>query len=123
MPISAEWITPGHIVRMTLTGSVTLDDMAAMREVLSGLLAETPAKLHYLLDLRGLEQVTDKILQFILSKHGSLRSIKTGCIAVVGGTEAQQLIIGSAGLALHLTIGYFEDEYDALTFIAESTAD
>lgn len=123
MPLNGSWITPGHIVRLTFTGNVTMDELAAMRDELSGLLAETLVRLDYVLDLTGLEQVADKALQFILSKHGSLRNVKTGCIAVVGGTEAQRLIVGSAALALHLTVGYFDDEYDALTFIAESTAD
>ena len=122
MPISASWVTPGHIIRLTFTGNVSINDLAAMRDELTSILAEIPIRLDYVMDLRELEQVTDKVLQFILSKHGSLRSIKTGCIAVLGGTEAQRLILASAALALHLTIGYFDDEYEALQFIAESTA-
>ncbi len=123
MPINASWITPGHIIRLTFSGNVTVNELAAMRNEMGLLLSETPVRLDYVLDLLGLEQVTDKVLQFILSKHGSLRNVKTGCIAVIGGTEGQRLIVGSAALALHIPIGYFEDEYDALTFVAESTAD
>lgn len=122
MPISASWVTPGHIIRLTFTENVNINDLASMRDELTAILAEVPFRLDYVLDLRGLEQVTDKVLQFILSKNGSLRSVKTGCIAVLGGTEAQRLILASAALALHLTIGYFDDEYEALQFIAESTA-
>src|SRR4051812_42856352 len=123
MPINASWITPGHIIRLTFTGSVTVDDLATSRGELTSALAETLFRLDYVLDLRDLEQVTDKVLQFILSKYGSLRSIKTGCIAVIGGTDEQRLIVGSAALALHINIGYFDDEYAAIEFIAESTAD
>jgi hypothetical protein len=120
--MNASWIAPGHIIRLTLSGQVTINDLAAMRDELTLVLAETPVRLDYVVDLRGLEEVTDKVLQFILGKHGSLRNAKTGCLAVVGGTKDQQLILSSAALALHLTVGYFDDEYEALQFIAESTA-
>jgi hypothetical protein len=123
MPIIASWITPGHIIRLTFAGNVTADDLATSRSELASALAETHTRLDYVLDLSELEQVTDKVLRFILSKDGSLRSIKTGCLAVVGGTDAQRLIVGSAALALHINIGYFDDDYAALEFIAESTAD
>src|SRR6266567_943978 len=99
MPINGSWITPGHIVRLTFTGNVTINDLAATRDELSMLLAETPVRLDYILDLTGLEQVTDRVLQFILSKNGSLRNAKTGCIAVTGGSEPQRLIVRSAALA------------------------
>src|ERR1044071_9903862 len=105
VPIKASWITPKHIIRLTFTGSVALYDLTSMRGELTLILAETPIRLDYVLDMRELEQVTDKVLQFILGKHGSLRNAKTGCIAVIGGTEAQRLIVGSAALALHIPIG------------------
>jgi hypothetical protein len=122
MPIKVSWIAPGHIIRLTLIKNVTLDHLAVVRDELTLALAETAFRLDYVIDLRGLEHVTDKVLQFMLEKRASLRNVKTGCIAVIGGTEAQRLILASAALALHLTIGYFDDEYEALQFIAESTA-
>jgi hypothetical protein len=122
VPISVSWITPGRIIRLTLSGNVTLEELAGMRDEVSVALTETSVRLDYILDLRDLEQVTDKVLHFILSKHGSLRNVKTGCLAVIGGTDQQRLILASATLALHVAIGYFEDDYGALEFISESMA-
>jgi hypothetical protein len=83
-------------------------------------LQNAPGKLNYLLDLGQVTSFEQPMLRQMLSKGAPLRSSKTGRLAVLGATQAQRLVLDSAALALHLSIGYFDDERKALAFIAET---
>ena len=119
MPASTSWINPGRILKIRLQGVYSSADSALLRSQLLAALQQAPGKLNYLLDLSNAASFEQPMLRRMLSKGAPLRSPKTGRIAVLGATEAQRLILDSAALALHLSIGYFEDERAALAFIAE----
>lgn len=120
MPVSTSWVNPGRIMKIRLEGVITATDAALLRGQLLSALQKAPGKLNLVLDLGSASSFEPPMLQRMLSKGAPLRSPKFGRMAVMGATQAQRLVLDSAALALHLTIGYFDDERKALAFIAES---
>ena len=120
MPASTSWINPGRIIKIRLEGVVSSADVALLRSQLLAALQNAPGKLNYLLDLGNVTSFEQPMLRRMLSKGAPLRSAKTGRMAVLGATQAQHLVLDSAALTLHLSIGYFDDERKALAFIAET---
>lgn len=120
MPISTSWINPGRIMKIRMEGVVSSADLALLRGQLLAALQKAPGKLNFLLDLSKATSFEQTILRQMLSKGAPLRSPKAGRMAVLSATPAQRLVLDSAALALHLTIGYFDDDRKALAFIAES---
>jgi SpoIIAA-like len=120
MPASISWINPGRIIRIKLEGDVTDSDLVSFRPQLKAALDKSSTRLDYVLDVSQLTSFPETVLRFILNKQGTLRSPKTGRIAVIGVSPQQRLVLESAALALRLAIAYVETERDALAFIAEA---
>src|SRR5258708_401215 len=120
MPTRTSWIVPDHVFLVTLSGSVTLEELTTLRSEIQVALGSA-TKLHYLVDLRTLQDIQDvEGLRHVLGKSGPLRHRKTGRIAVIGTTEAGSLTLKSVTNALHITMGMFDDEEGALNFLAEA---
>jgi|SRR5579871_2602380 len=119
MPALTSWINPGRIIKIRLEGTITPADVALLRGQLLAALQKAPGKLNFLLDLSNVVNFEQPMLRQMLSKGAPLRSSKAGRMAVLGATQSQRLVLDSVALALHLSIGYFDDERKALAFIVE----
>ena len=120
MPTRTSWIVPGHVFLLTLSGIVTLEELTPIRAEIKAAL-EAATKLHYLIDLRTLQDIPNvEGLRYVLGRSGSFRHSKTGSVAILGGSDDAKLIFKSAATALHLRLGIFEDEDQALNFLAEA---
>jgi hypothetical protein len=106
-------------LRLELAGEVSVDDLVVLRGKVKAALASSTPRVDYVFYVPELSAFPPEGLRMILDKRGLLRSAKTGRLAVIGASDGARLVLESAALALRLSIGYFEDEREALAFIAE----
>ena len=121
MPANCTWYVENHIIRVTVFGDVTLEDMNATMNNAAGLIDESSETLvHTLVDLSNLDHAPMRVQDRVDAVKPVLTHPRCGWVLIYGNDNPlANMISGTVAQIFRARFRTFKTQQQAITFLKD----